>query len=205
MTMSVIRTRTAIAVLAAMGGATAHAAAQDGTVERCRAEPTIEAQLACLEAAVAAYEGVEAGETPAAPVLDAPASNTIQPPTSANPASAIPAPISPPPSSASEVIEQPEGLGAEQVVARMPPAQRPPEEEVQPETAHIVAHDIHGYDQLEVTLDNGQVWRQLQGDRTRVRLRGDDPIAVTITPSRFGGYRMHISEPRREIQVERIR
>jgi hypothetical protein len=208
MSFNVIRARTAIAALAACGAAAASASAQDGpTVERCRSELTDAARFACLEAAVNAYErGPEAAApspTPApgatiAPLAPAPTSAATAPSGAATAAVAAPAP--------SPVVasDEPTGIGAEQVVARRG-GDRDDEEREPPTEARIVAHSIHGYAQLEVTLDNGQVWRQLQGDNERIRLRGDDPIAVSIRESQFGGYRMQLADPRREIQVERIR
>jgi hypothetical protein len=220
------------AALAALAAAAAPAQAQDAEeVERCRAAPTMEERVACLENVVNALSGVpaepapEPGATvapPAEPEPSAAALGTLTTPAAAPDSVSAPAEPAPPagpapsataaaappaaapaPPAASAAL--PQGIGAQQVIARRPGGARELEEREPPEQALIVAHAVHGYAQLEVTLDNGQVWRQLQGDSERVRLRGDEPIPVTISPSRFGGYRMAIETPRREIQVERIR
>jgi len=98
-----------------------------------------------------------------------------------------------------------EGLGAEQVNARAQSRSTAPPAAPVRVAANIVEHDIHGYAQLEVVLDNGQVWRQRQGDRQRVRLHGDGPFPVEIFEARSGGYRMKLIEQYYTIVVERLR
>lgn len=99
---------------------------------------------------------------------------------------------------------QVEGLGAEQVIARNT-TRSTYESTARSITSDIVRADIHGYASLEVTLSNGQVWRQLQGDNRRIDpddIRGD---TVEIFEARLGGYQLRFSSINRTIRVRRIR
>ena len=59
---------------------------------------------------------------------------------------------------------------------------------------------------VTVTLGNGQVWRQLEGDRTVIRPRErESGYTVTITKGAFGNYWMKINEIDRMIRVKRIK
>lgn len=60
-------------------------------------------------------------------------------------------------------------------------------------------------DQLQVHLENGQTWRQIQGDTQRVELSARTPVSAEIWRSGFGGYRMRLREVGRVLKVERIR
>lgn len=54
-------------------------------------------------------------------------------------------------------------------------------------------------------LENGQIWRQVENVDLPIRLDEDERFEVEITPSGFGGYRMHFPEMNRTISVSRIR
>jgi hypothetical protein len=164
------------------------AAAQDASdaVARCAALADQDAEIACLRAAL------QGRATPEQAVPAPPAQ--VQPP-------ARPAPLA--------SATPPSGLGAEQVAPPEPApgAERegPPRERI---AAAVTDHrtDVRGH--LVVQLDNGQIWRQVEIDGSPIRLgSGSRPgaVAVEITPSGFGGYRMDIPEIGRRIAVSRLR
>lgn len=72
--------------------------------------------------------------------------------------------------------------------------------------ASVSRVSFDGFGKLTVTLDNGQRWRQLDGDSADLshRLNDVDDVVVDITRSRFGGYRMLITPPDKKIRVRRI-
>ena len=60
--------------------------------------------------------------------------------------------------------------------------------------------------QLVVTLDNGQIWRQIEGDSNVVRYLEDDPVEkVTIEPGALGSFNMSIDGRPSDIKVRRIK
>jgi translation initiation factor IF-1 len=93
-------------------------------------------------------------------------------------------------------------LGAAQVAART--ARRAPEDPGRM-TARVEQAEVVPYRRLQVQLDNGQVWRQIQGDTQRITIRGADPLTVEIWEARAGGYQMRLNELGRTIRVERLR
>lgn len=74
-------------------------------------------------------------------------------------------------------------------------------------TATVVAFDVVGYRRLLVELENGQVWRQIDGDRRDVSrgLRGEETFEVELWQTGLGGYRMKIGPLDRTIRVDRVR
>lgn len=58
---------------------------------------------------------------------------------------------------------------------------------------------------ITVSLDNGQIWRQLDGDRTKIGARKISGIrTVTIRKGAVGGYWMTLNEIDQQIRVKRI-
>lgn len=67
--------------------------------------------------------------------------------------------------------------------------------------ATIASLDVHNYQQWLITLENGQVWRQMLSKRFNLK-EGD---AVRIVPSRWGtDYRLTAPHLAGYIQVERV-
>lgn len=59
---------------------------------------------------------------------------------------------------------------------------------------------------VTVVLDNGQVWRQLEGDRAEIRPpKNPAGLTATVTKGAFGNYWMTINEIDRQIRVKRIK
>ena len=98
----------------------------------------------------------------------------------------------------------PQGIGADQVIARNETREEQLEK-LEKVTGLIVAgYEVVPYEKLEVTLENGQVWRQIKGDTQKVRVDLQRNQTVNIEESSLGGYKMHLNEMRRTIRVERI-
>lgn len=59
---------------------------------------------------------------------------------------------------------------------------------------------------VTVVLDNGQVWRQLEGDRAEIRPpKNPAGLTATVTKGAFGNYWMTINGIDRQIRVKRIK
>lgn len=95
-----------------------------------------------------------------------------------------------------------ETLGEEQAARRAGVA--PPAREEQRFTALIVASERTHPNRLQVHLENGQIWRQIQGDTQIVELPRDARMQAEISRSRFGGYRMRLRGIGRILKVERL-
>lgn len=91
-------------------------------------------------------------------------------------------------------------LGAEQIT---PPSQT----NEQRTSAQTVAIRFVGQDKLWVKLDSGQVWRQIDSDRTDLsrRLRNETELEVELWRSKFGGYRLALPAFDRTVKVRRLR
>ena len=63
------------------------------------------------------------------------------------------------------------------------------------------------YKKLEVTLENGQVWLQSNGDSRDIYVpkRFRDSLTVEIWRASLGGYRMHLKELKKTIRVRRLK
>lgn len=109
-------------------------------------------------------------------------------------------------SSASEHGEpsEPE-LGAEQVRARTMSQEERLAELDAAENLRVASYSKVPFEKLVVELENGQVWRQIKGDVQKIRVDLKRNQTVTISESRFGGYRMRLNEMERTIRVQRIR
>lgn len=108
-----------------------------------------------------------------------------------------------PEESAQAVPRQPATLGEEQAARRA--GTLPSAEQVSRVSALIVKSERVFPNQLQVHLENGQIWRQIQGDTQRVELSENGQVSAEIWRSGFGGYRMRLPRIGRVLKVERIR
>lgn len=92
-------------------------------------------------------------------------------------------------------------LGEEQAARR---AGLPAPKEDQSFSAMIVAAERTHPNRLQVRLENGQIWRQIQGDTQIVLLPKNGGVAAEFTRSGFGGYRMNLPGIGRVVKVERL-
>jgi hypothetical protein len=58
-----------------------------------------------------------------------------------------------------------------------------------------------------ITLDNGQVWRQIQGDSEELRLPSvtGAGVPIIIREALFGSHKLRTEASKRTIRVERIK
>ena len=172
--------------------------AEPDAIERCRQADTDQERIACLEAALRGPQAqVEVEDDP--DKSDEP-DKAEKPEIAAK--QARPKETAPP-EEASEDTPRSVDLGAEQVTAR---ESRGRSSEPTPRmNAEVRGVDVIPYRRLQVTLDNGQVWRQIRGDTQRINERRAGEQTVEIWESNLGGYRMRLNEMERTIRVERIR
>lgn len=90
-------------------------------------------------------------------------------------------------------------LGEEQAAVRRSADAQPNDTLI----AMIARSDVDDLGRLTVWLDNGQVWRQAETEALPLQL-SSDPIEVEISRSGFGGYRMRLPDLRRRVAVRRI-
>jgi hypothetical protein len=92
-------------------------------------------------------------------------------------------------------------LGAEQVSVR-----KGEREELVRYPATVIEFDYVRRDKLRVVLDNGQIWRQTDGDRPNHyrSLRRYDGFDVELWQTRLGGYRMLIVPTNKIVRVQRL-
>ena len=178
----------------------APAAAQQSVVEHCRDTSSDADQIACLEAALLGRDYAVAAPTPAA---------RIDSPSMEIDAGVADDAIQAAPVEAAELIlaadRTPVGIGAEQVILQNQ-TREDRDEHLESALGEAVAGYQHvPYERLVVTLENGQVWRQIKGDTARIRVSLDRNQTVDISESGLGGYKLRLNEMRRTIRVERIK
>ena len=208
------------------------AVAQQSVVEHCKQTSSDSDRIACLEAALlgkaipveppnepaaaaataeaaAPEEVVAPAAVSAAPEQQAaqvdppsmeleagPADDTIEP----APAAAVATAEAPP-----EEDAQPTGIGAEQVIAQNQTKEEQQESRDKAEGMVITKYEWVPYERMVVYFENGQVWRQIKGDRNRIRTSLERNQTANITKSGLSGYQLRLNEIRRTIRVERIR
>ena len=69
----------------------------------------------------------------------------------------------------------------------------------------ITKYEWVPYERMVVYFENGQVWRQINGDTQKIRVSLKRNQTVDITESSISGYKMQLNEMRRSVRVERIR
>lgn len=157
-------------------------------------EPLIESAAGDIDRAAA---GVAiAAETPAA-------STSMQAPDAATGSEPLEALAETPQETEPEPAIQ--ELGAEQVRARTMTQEERLAELDAAENLRVASYSKVPFEKLVVELENGQVWRQIKGDVQKIRVDLKRNQTVTISESRFGGYRLRLNEIERTIRVQRIR
>ena len=165
--------------LGVMSAVSAFAAeAPEDVVARCALKVDLSDRVACLEGAI----------------LGAPAVAAEEP-------QAVVAVVAPKP----EAVED-TSLGAEQVASRKPNKDRGSSENER-STFTVASSRTVPYKKLEVTLENGQVWVQRNGDSRDIYVpkRFRDSLTVEIYRASLGGYRMHLKEIKKTIRVRRLK
>lgn len=208
-------------------------AAEHPAVGECRAERSKNTRIACLERALnATYEQppVPAAAPPPPPVpvaesidatsvsVAATVARPVEVAIQADETDRVPPRMSEPPVQPEFIEAQPTepefvevqraepepvaGLGAEQVESRRERAEKKPDAAT---GLRVASYATVPYQRLQVTLENGQVWRQIEGDvqRFRVDLKRNQTVDIVTAP--ISGYRLRLNEINRTIRVERIR
>jgi len=177
-----------ILLLAAFGLAAMPAIAQDipTAVVRCAAIKDESARLACYDGIAAGLKQAAVTQTVAPPTVAAPAAAVPPPPVVAASPSVVSAPpAAPPPPVAAKVAE----FGAEAMRKPEPDSAAPQDvDEIKAKVTEVV---FSPHDRFTVTLDNGQVWRQIDADAVKARFHkaGD---AVTIARGAIGSYNLTV-------------
>ena len=73
-------------------------------------------------------------------------------------------------------------------------------------SAGVTDYSFTPYKKFIVFLDNGQVWRQIEGDSNQARfMRQASDNKVTIERGAFGSYDMHINDGNQDYKVTRVK
>ncbi len=172
-------------LLAALGFGAVPAAAQDipAALERCASLSDDHARLSCYDGIAAGFKHAAAPVPQTAAVPQAQASVPPPPPPAVAP---VPAPtVAPPPTVAAKIA----AFGADTI--RKPETVNGEPKDVDEIRATVTQVEFSPTNRFIVTLDNGQVWRQIDGDSTKARFRkGGD--AVTISRGLFSSYNLSI-------------
>ena len=185
------RRTAAVSTAMAVSLLTAHlASAQQSVIDHCRNTSTDADRIACLEAALLGKELQAAPPDTPRPQI-APASQGVQPAT-------VDGPVK---SHKPEVV----GIGAEQVIARNQTQQERIASLEEARGMSVASYGVVPVGRLLVTLENGQVWRQIKGDTQQVRVDLERNQTVDIEESSLGGYKLRLNEMRRTIRVERVK
>ncbi len=165
---------------------TSFASAPSDCMDSCATVRSDAARLACFDPELERRKNAAAGRVCAAPApasaqVPVPMTSVAQPPSPSTSAVAAAAAKSPPPA-------QPPLAG-----------ERPPRP--QPISAQVVAIAAASPGMVAITLDNGQVWEQIE---TRQGFRVLLHHGVTITSAMFGSYLL-TTEDHRTARVRRIR
>jgi hypothetical protein len=172
-------------------------------IRQCASLDDKDARIACLEDALRRAD--DAGDTmpqAADPVPGTPESQPAPQGTRTQPRQEAVTVSAPENAAGTGTSQSADSLGAEQVINR----DRRDDEDDQLE-ATVVAFDFVRYQRLRVQLDNGQVWRQVDGDRVDVtrELHADSKFDVELWKTGLGGYRMRIVALDRTLRVQRLK
>jgi hypothetical protein len=114
---------------------------------------------------------------------------------------ALPAEAPPPASYDAEEVDPDASFGAENLVKK---DGRERKKELRAVTVSITTNKIGKY---TVVLDNGQVWRQLQGDSNKLRVRrgAESGQGVIIKRRAMGAYALRLTNAKTSILVRRVK
>lgn len=177
-------------VLAMLALSAAPAVAEDlsATISTCAGVGDDRARLAC-------YDGLAARAKAAAqPTAARPAA-----PPSIQPAPAPVAAVAPPPSAATKV----DAFGAETI--RKPDTPEARAQEVDEIKAKVATVNFSPSNRFTVTLDNGQVWRQIEADTSQARFHKGAGDKVEISRGMLGSYNLVIEGVNMLYKVRRVR
>lgn len=176
-------------------------------IERCKQTTADSDRIACLEAAIM-MQATGAAPEPPSTVLDAGAAEVFleDAPVETDTAAAE--------NDDSEALNgnmketgQPiaTGIGAQQVIARQQTQEEMLASLERATNLKVSKYETVPYEKLQVTLENGQIWRQIKGDTQKINVSLRKNQTVDISESSISGYKLRLNEIRRTIRVQRIR
>lgn len=174
------------------------------SIGMCAAKTNAKERLACYDAIaqrLRAGEVSAAAPAPAAPapVAAAPTPAPVAPPVTAPTTAPAPAPAAP----VAAAPQQPEAqFGAEYLKkeSRAAAGQPEPLDEIHGVITKL-AFSLTG--RAIVTLDNGQVWRQVEGDTDR--FKGKEGETAKVARAFLGSYSLTVESRKQLIKVQRVR
>jgi hypothetical protein len=104
----------------------------------------------------------------------------------------------------------PDKFGSEALQASQPPPQQsaaeepPPPEAIDSITAKVTEYSYTPFGKFIIFLDNGQVWRQVEGDTDKADFHGSDNT-VAISRAVLGSYALSINGSSKTYKVKRIK
>jgi len=162
--------------------------AQQAVIDHCKQTSSDTDRIACLEAALLG----KASEPAAAAQIDPPSMEI----------NAGPADDAVEPAASSETVV--EGIGASQVIARNETREEQLAKLEKASGLTVTRYETVPYRKLQITLENGQIWRQIKGDTQDIRVDLKRNQTVDIEESSLSGYKLHLNEMQRTIRVERV-
>jgi len=106
----------------------------------------------------------------------------------------------------------PEQFGSENLTAPTPPPPKPgepappaPPQALDSITAKVTDYALNPFGRITVFLDNGQIWRQLDGDTDHAHMHGGGGNTVEISRGMLGSYDMVINGVGVALKVQRIK
>lgn len=99
-------------------------------------------------------------------------------------------------------VTKPEDFGTHLVVGPQPGSPQ----EITEITAKVVEYAQNAHGKSIFILENGQVWRQVDGDTTELYYReSDGPMTVKIEKAMFGSFSLHVEGKTSQIKVRRVK
>lgn len=179
------------------------AIAQQNVIDHCKQTSSDTDRIACLEAAILGKTSEPAPEAQTdLPNKEFDAGSADEP---------LPRPAAGAVPIAAETVEtappaiEPQGIGAEQVMARTETREEAAERLEKVKGLPVASYETVPYERLQITLENGQVWRQIKGEKQKIKVDLRRNQTVDIEKSGLGGYRLHLNEMRRTVRVERVK
>jgi len=162
----------------------ANAQTPEEAIRLCEQETDLSSRIVCLEQALLASKPKLESPITARPQQLEPVAQTTQV-----------AVLKPKSDAAAE-------LGAEQIAPRNQKTEKA--ERVSVKVASTRQIPIK---KLEITLSNGQVWRQIKGDSRVIRISKiyKDSLTAEVWRAPISGYKMRLNEIKKTIRVERIK
>jgi hypothetical protein len=106
----------------------------------------------------------------------------------------------------------PEQFGGENLAPPPPPPPKPgeaappaPPAPIDSITAKVTDYAFNPFGRVTVFLDNGQIWKQLDGDTDHVRFRKGDVNQAEISRGALGSYDMIINDSGASVKVRRLK